>query len=449
VEDKSTGVQYAAKAFSKKELSTKKLGRKDLMNEIMIHRQTNHNNIAKLEAVYETDRSVYLVMELLEGELLFQNHSKKKLPKNLVLTILKNLLKAVEHLNSLGIIHRDLKHTNIIFKNDEIFKNPKMTEKSEKMKNCLKVIDFGLAFSSKSGEKPLHRRCGTPGFMAPEVINIGKEGTVEECLNCDMYSLGIIFFRLLTGIFLFDGENAKEIYAKNRALKIDWKMNSLENVEPSALDLLKRMLCEDPKQRVRPQEALRHEFFQDGDKGKNVIQKKSLKGKKILVKKIKKIKGKKIQGEKKFEGNAEDNNIIGCIDHEQADCDFTFMAPQQPLDTQEQPKLQKDKTASILVKENNSSKILTKIPDRHLVDRSSEVSIFAKEGLNAYQMENPNFSPEMENNSKCKFRLKRVDTFSFFEGHKKKNRATSKKLSVGVKPRKNLLRISRNFRIVK
>jgi len=84
--------------------------------------------------------------------------------------------------------------------------------------NDIKVIDFGLAAKLKSPEEKLDLRCGSPGYVAPEVLN-------NEGYNCkaDIFSAGVIFYVILTGRPLFQGTNSKSILINN--MKCEYEFN--------------------------------------------------------------------------------------------------------------------------------------------------------------------------------------------------------------------------------
>jgi calcium-dependent protein kinase len=130
------------------------------------------------------------------------------------------------------------------------------------LKNTLKLADFGLSTEAKKSSNLLFRRCGTPGFIAPEVINFNKEtDTADLCHNCDIFSAGIIFHFMLTGKLPFDGETFKDILKSNEEGEIDWDIPELREIRGSALNLMKSMLIKDPNMRMTPSEALNHPYF--------------------------------------------------------------------------------------------------------------------------------------------------------------------------------------------
>ena len=142
---------------------------------------TNSQHILKLEEVHETRRSVYLVLELLEGGELFGFKRKfKRLAEEDIKFIMKNILQGLVELHSKGYIHRDIKPENIIYK-------------QKNNDDSIKIVDFGFATKANTTEQ-LFRRCGTPGYMAPEIIMLEDNDTYDE--KCDVFSAGVIFYTL-------------------------------------------------------------------------------------------------------------------------------------------------------------------------------------------------------------------------------------------------------------
>jgi len=140
-------------------------------------------------------------------------------------------------------MHRDLKPENIIFRTN--FE-----------KNDAVIADLGLATRYDLKEY-LFVRCGTPGFVAPEVVNIKDLHTTYDPV-CDMYSLGVIFHILLFGKSPFNGKTYNDILSQNRAAEINWTDNMYKKIPDSILTVLKHMLEKDPKKRIRPVDALKH-----------------------------------------------------------------------------------------------------------------------------------------------------------------------------------------------
>lgn len=112
---------------------------------------------------------------------------------------MKSLLSGLGYLQSKNIMHRDLKPENMILKSKNYFENLD-----------LKIVDFGL--SSFCDEKDyLFKRCGTPGYVAPEIINSSSKDSVKFSPKVDIFSAGVIFYILLTGKAAFRGKTFQEI----------------------------------------------------------------------------------------------------------------------------------------------------------------------------------------------------------------------------------------------
>lgn len=117
---------------------------------------------------------------------------------------MKCIMEALAYMNEKKIMHRDLKPDNMILK----FK--------DKLENCtLKIVDYGLATVYDLPEY-LFKRCGTPGFVAPEVINAPSKTNIHYTPQCDVFSAGVIFYILLTERSPFDGKSFREILQKNK-----------------------------------------------------------------------------------------------------------------------------------------------------------------------------------------------------------------------------------------
>lgn len=113
--------------------------------------------------------------------------------------ILRGLLRGIAELARKNVIHRDLKPENIIFRKES---------------NEPVIVDFGLATIADEPNY-LFVRCGTPGFVAPEIINI-KDMSTKSTPIADVFSIGAIFYHLLFGKSLFPGRTFNEVLAQNR-----------------------------------------------------------------------------------------------------------------------------------------------------------------------------------------------------------------------------------------
>lgn len=236
--DKLTSNTVAVKIISK--THSKDIAIIQLKNEVCGLKKSNHPNIVKLFDFYETEQSIYIVMEYIKGGTLrnyIETHKKKITEKN-AKKIIYYLLQAVDYLHKSNIIHRDIKLDNIML-NDP------------KDLSSLKLIDFGLSaqFENYNGEF-----CGTLLYMSPERLFI-QNYTKES----DIWSIGIIMHILLNGNhpFYHKGCTKEKFFNKVR----DGEIVYSKRISAPAIDLLEHLL--DPQQHLRytASFALSHKWF--------------------------------------------------------------------------------------------------------------------------------------------------------------------------------------------
>jgi len=166
------------------------------MNEVAILQKLDHPNIVKYYETYEDIRFLYLVMQYCPHGELFDSfdHFEKagvKYTEQQTAKLIRKTLSALQHCHSENIIHRDIKPENILFD----------------VNNNLVIVDFGLAKQTKA---VMNVVAGTPYFMAPEVI----DGNYQE--KCDIWSLGVVLYMLVSGTLPFNGTSKPEVYGKIR-----------------------------------------------------------------------------------------------------------------------------------------------------------------------------------------------------------------------------------------
>jgi len=260
VETKTTGKAFAVKAFTKEGViaSNKSNAKPSMINEIDIMRVLDHDNIIKLYEVYETEKSIYLVLDLIQGKSL-QDTVKKSTFKSeysdiKVFNIIRSILDALAYLASKGLMHRDLKPDNILL------------ERGDKVK----IVDFGLATFINVNEY-IFKKCGTPGYIAPEVFKYDqKDPATSYDDRCDVFSAGCIFHYLLHGKAFFEGANGSEILKTNRKFVVDspafanlkQSLNANDSKVPKdAIDLILKLLEFNHLNRISAAEALSHPYF--------------------------------------------------------------------------------------------------------------------------------------------------------------------------------------------
>ena len=221
---------------------------KEILNEIEILKKLDHPKILKIIDFYSKVKKYYIITEYCpEGELFNEIIKKGRFDEGQTAFIINQILKAICYCHRNHIIHRDIKPENI------------MITKREK-NGCLqvKLIDFGTAKIFEKGQSE-NRYVGSSYYMAPEVL---KRKYDEKC---DLWSIGVIFYILLTGRPPFDGNDDEEIL-KNVEIGIyDKTSYPFPSLSSYAKDLINKLLQYDAKKRISAEEALEHPWFKTAE----------------------------------------------------------------------------------------------------------------------------------------------------------------------------------------
>mmetsp|Transcript_56615 Transcript_56615/g.143328 ORF Transcript_56615/g.143328 Transcript_56615/m.143328 type:complete len:548 (-) Transcript_56615:120-1763(-) len=214
--------------------------RGQLESEVEIFLCMDHPHITRLFDVYESDDTLTLVMECMEGGELFDRVTKiKRFSEKDAADAVWQMLLAVNYIHTHGIVHRDLKLENFLYDSEG--------------SNHLKLIDFGFSKMWDPNIK-MHVSCGTLAYVAPEVLS--KSYTSQ----CDLWSLGVIVFILLSGYMPFSGseeQQTKNISNGNYKMKPErWN-----NISESAKQFVTGLLQVDAKKRMTAELALKHEWI--------------------------------------------------------------------------------------------------------------------------------------------------------------------------------------------
>ncbi|KAK8579808.1 hypothetical protein V6N13_142977 [Hibiscus sabdariffa] len=210
-----------------------------------------HTNILELYEVMASKSKIYFVMEYAKGGELFNKLSKGKLREDVARKYFQQLISAVDFCHSRGVYHRDLKPENLLLDENGI----------------LKVSDFGLSALTecKHQDGLLHTTCGTPAYVAPEVINRkGYDGA-----KADIWSCGVILYVMLAGYLPFHDTNLIAIYRK--ISKADYKFPNW--FSPEVTKLLSRILTPNPKARISIEKIMTNPWFRKGFNSKPVHNK--------------------------------------------------------------------------------------------------------------------------------------------------------------------------------
>jgi tRNA A-37 threonylcarbamoyl transferase component Bud32 len=227
--------KYAIKIYSRESLLDPQK-RNTIKNEINILKQLDNVNVMKLYEDINTPKYLYLVMEYINGISLLETIKKDKnhyFEEKRAIKIFIQIVKGISYCQSKNICHRDIKLENILLINNDI----------------VKIIDFG--FAVKTNKETYQKLfCGTPSYMAPEIVN--KEKYIAQ--YSDLWSLGVLFFAMLYGRFPFRAKTQEELFVKINEANVIFP-DDIE-VNYKIKDLLRKIFVVIPTQRISLNEIL-------------------------------------------------------------------------------------------------------------------------------------------------------------------------------------------------
>ncbi|PSS11781.1 CBL-interacting serine/threonine-protein kinase [Actinidia chinensis var. chinensis] len=216
-----------------------------IKREISTMKLIRHPNVIRMFEVMASKTKIYIVLEFVTGGELFDKIATQgRLKEDEARKYFQQLINAVDYCHSRGVFHRDLKPENLLLDANGV----------------LKVSDFGLSALPQQVREDglLHTTCGTPNYVAPEVINNkGYDGA-----KADLWSCGVILFVLMAGYLPFEESNLMSLYQK--IFKADFTCPSW--LSSSAKKLIKRILDPSPMTRITIAELIENEWFKKGYK---------------------------------------------------------------------------------------------------------------------------------------------------------------------------------------
>ena len=266
-----TGTEFAVKIVSK---LSEYFSRSHILSEIELYHQCRQeNNIIRLIDFYEENDCFYLVFEKMwGGSLLRQIKRRGKFTEGETVSIIRDLARGLNYLHGLGVVHRDIKPQNILCVKDNV--------------SQVKLCDFDLSYiptDFNSTTIPnLMSPVGTLDFMPPEIVNILITDSDESILcytkSCDMWSLGVLIYILLTGVTPFleqcsdsnCGWNMGEdcyycrqtvLYDISRGLP-SYPRHLWDGISNQAKRLVCSLLVKDPRKRLTASQVLTHPWIQ-------------------------------------------------------------------------------------------------------------------------------------------------------------------------------------------
>ncbi|XP_043527133.1 phosphorylase b kinase gamma catalytic chain, skeletal muscle/heart isoform isoform X2 [Frieseomelitta varia] len=247
--EKETGTEYAAKIIdiSNETNDDSHIMKDATLQEVQILRRVaGHPYIIELHDVFESSTFIFLIFEICKnGELFDYLTSVVTLSEKKTRYIMRQVFEGVQHVHNQGIVHRDLKPENILL-DDNL---------------NVKITDFGFARVLKTGDK-LYDLCGTPGYLAPEVLKCNMFENAEGYgYEVDIWACGVIMFTLLVGCPPF--WHRKQMVMLRNIMEGKYSFTSPEwaDITEAPKDLIRKLLVVDPKKRISIKEALEHSFF--------------------------------------------------------------------------------------------------------------------------------------------------------------------------------------------
>ena len=253
-----TGRIVAIKSLNKQNLEKNNENKKKILYEVDLMKKLNHPNITKILELFESDKYFLIIMEYINGGNLFSFVKKRrKINEKTAKFLFRQIIQGIKYIHSNKIVHRDIKLENILID----------------LNNNIKICDFGIGKILEKKNQILHDQCGTPMYMAPEILLSTKEKGYEP-FPVDIWSAGIALYIMLSGTLPFTLNNTSISISKDNENYIEKKNNlqlqyaiinnepkPIENISNEAKDLLQGILCKNPKLRLNCDEILNHPWL--------------------------------------------------------------------------------------------------------------------------------------------------------------------------------------------
>lgn len=221
-----------------------------LLKDVEVLKTLDHPNIIKVYEFYQDEQAFYIVTDLCSGGELFEQIIKEKnFNERKAAELMRQMLSAMAYCHEKGLVHCDLKPENVMFE-------------SQANNNLVKIIDFGNSSFIKNEEK-LTNKFGTVYYVAPEVLKCSYNE------KCDVWSLGVILYVILSGKPPFDGVNDQAILKKVFEGKYSMDGPNWEGISEDAKDLITKMLTYDYNQRISAKQCLEHKWIKEVGKAED------------------------------------------------------------------------------------------------------------------------------------------------------------------------------------
>ena len=257
----SSRVEVAIKVLDKERIQKQSMG-SQIKKEISIMKQLSHENVVKLKEVLASRTKIFIVLELVTGGELFDLIVQRgRLDEAASRIYFRQLVSGVAYCHSQGVAHRDLKPENLLLDSE----------------GTLKISDFGLSalYDGEEGStrsQMLHTTCGTPNYVAPEVLqNEGYVGRIADC-----WSIGVILYVLLAGFLPFDEATMSALFDKIKRAEFAYPAHFSDGVKV----LIDSLLVADPQKRATLTDVMKDRWFLDTASSSSTVTEPSTLGRK-------------------------------------------------------------------------------------------------------------------------------------------------------------------------
>lgn len=231
----------AIKCFDKAKLKTD-CAKKKIFQEVKILKMLDHRNVAKLLEVFENKKFIFFVLEYAEeGDILKLLKEKGPLSEDFARYLITQVIYGLKHCHKRRVLHRDIKLDNVLLGRNYV----------------TKICDFGVSAVLKSGQT-LHEQCGTPAYIAPEVIKGEGYSTFEP----DVWNLGITLYAMVTGTVPFKSNSIDELHQLILSGKFSFPPTC--KLSEELRELICQILVLEPSQRITLEGMLSHPWIKSG-----------------------------------------------------------------------------------------------------------------------------------------------------------------------------------------
>jgi calcium/calmodulin-dependent protein kinase I len=212
--------------------------------EVEVLNNVHHPNCVSVREIFDTDKALYLVMDLCTGgELLAAISRKERFSEAQASAVVKDILLGLQYLHQNGIVHRDLKPENVLLE-------------SRAPDSTVKISDFGLSKLVQGKRQFLFSRCGTPAYVAPEVILAKPYDS-----KVDLWAVGVITFLIIAGHPPFYGETLDKLFDVIVRAEFAFYEKYWGHISSPCMHFVEQLLELDPAKRYSAEQALAHPWI--------------------------------------------------------------------------------------------------------------------------------------------------------------------------------------------